>query len=116
MRLRKTVVKQRCQPLFSDNPGALGRVMDCEQAIYWGLDDVTYKRVAKNGFPQCTPAEEELKIYRATDIKKRRDLPFYVKQETCIRDAMQSGFERVVDQRWSTRRMEVADRPPDTPA
>jgi hypothetical protein len=25
-------------------------------------------------------------------------------------------FERVVDQRWSTRRTEVADRPPDTPA
>ena len=91
MRLRKTVVKQRCQPLFSDTPGALGRVMDCEQAIYWGLDDVTYKRVAKDGFSQCTPSEEDLKIYRATDIKKRRDLPFYIKQETCIRDAMHSG-------------------------
>jgi putative Mg2+ transporter-C (MgtC) family protein len=25
-------------------------------------------------------------------------------------------LERAVDQRWSTRRMEVADRPPDTPA
>jgi hypothetical protein len=91
MRLRKTVVKQRCQPLFSDSPGALGRVMDCEQAIYWGLDDVTYKRVAKNGFPQCAPSEEDLKIYQATDIKKRRDLPFYIKQETCIRDAMHSA-------------------------
>jgi hypothetical protein len=88
MRRRKTMVKQRCEPLFSDNPGALGRVMDCEQATYWGLDDVTYKRVAKNGFPQCAPSDEDLKIYRATDIKKRRDLPFYIKQETCIRDAM----------------------------
>lgn len=81
MRRRKTIVKQRCEPLFSDYPGALGRVMDCEQATYWGLDDVTYKRVAKNGFPQCAPSEEDIKIYRATDIKKRRDLPFYISKK-----------------------------------
>lgn len=88
MRQRKSIAKQKCKPLFSDDPGALGRVLDCEQATYWGLDEATYKRVSKNGFPQCRPSDDELKIYNATGIKKRRDLPSYIKLEACIRDGM----------------------------
>ena len=88
MRERKSIAKQKCKPLFSDNPGALGRVMDCEQATYWGLDEATYKRISKNGFPQCRPSDAELESYNATGIKKRRDLPSYIKLEACIRDEM----------------------------
>lgn len=88
IRRRKSIAKQKCKPLFSDNPGALGLVMDCELAIYWGLDTASYQRAAKNGFPECSLSEDELKIYNATSIRKRRDLPSYIKLETCIRDGM----------------------------
>jgi hypothetical protein len=87
MRRRKSMVKQKCDPLFSgwDNRVRHAR---CEEAIYWGLDMATYERVTKKGFPECESSENEVKIYSATDIKKRRDLPFYIKQEVCIRDGM----------------------------
>jgi ATP-dependent protease ClpP protease subunit len=73
MRRRKLIAKQKCEPLFSN--ADVSRWSSCQQAIYWGPDIANYQRGAKNGFPECSLSEDELKIYRLTDIKKRRDLP-----------------------------------------
>jgi hypothetical protein len=68
------------------------RAFHCTLAIYWGLDIATYERATKNGFPECRLSEDEIKVYRATNIKKSRDLPFVVKSEACLRDAMNKQF------------------------
>jgi hypothetical protein len=89
MRRRKSIVKQKCEPLLSSaDRSTWSRFGDCMEATYWGLDIATYERAAKNGFPECSLSEDEIKIYRGTNIKKHRDLPFVAKHEACIRDGM----------------------------
>jgi hypothetical protein len=87
LRRRKSMAKQKCEPLYSGWESRTHRYA-CEQAIYWGLDIASYERATKKGFPECVASDDDLKIYRATDVKKRRDLPFYIKQEACIREGM----------------------------
>ena len=96
MRRRKAVAKQKCDPLFSDTPESHHRYSNCREAIFWGLDISAYDRASKDAFRECHLSDDDLKIYGATDIKKRRDLPLFIKFEACKRDAMKKSMAAVI--------------------
>jgi hypothetical protein len=87
MRQRERTKKERCYPLWLE---ANHRpYFDCLEATLWGLDIATYRRLANNpNIRQCALSDEETKIFHETDFKKRRDLPFVLKSEACMRDEM----------------------------
>ena len=90
MRQRKTEAEQKCGRLFS-----FETLLDfnyCQQSIFWGIDEGTYREREKNGFAECLLSPDEQKIFNATDIKKRRDLPSYVRMRACIRDKVLGGL------------------------
>jgi hypothetical protein len=83
MRRRRSEIKELCDPLYTNlsDKKSVHRYAMCLGAIYWGIDPATYERI--HNFPDCQLTADEMNIFFETEAKKRRDLPFVIKQENC---------------------------------
>jgi hypothetical protein len=82
MRQRKSIAEQKCTS---------GHWVQCQEALYWGLDVNTYREpLAKE--PKCAISSEDYQAMQPADRKKQRDLPPVLKFEACVRNKMLGGL------------------------
>jgi hypothetical protein len=84
-RRRDSLIIEQCEP-SNDSKESRHRSSNCIAATYWGIDPATYERlhIGETLSRSCPPfTADELNILRATDIRKRYDLPLVIEKETC---------------------------------
>lgn len=90
MRRREEDAKRCSSNKSNEAPG------NCREAIYWGLSERVYAEQYGKATKHCWFSEterfsdEETKTFWNTPIKKRLDLPFFVRLEDCTRSIMHS--------------------------
>jgi hypothetical protein len=62
--------------------------LDCEEAIKWGLSESVYRERFGKANSTCLLSDEEEKTKKTMRFTLAWDLPFVIRQETCIRNIM----------------------------